>query len=112
MRSGATCPKYMKELVNPLALSFIYPFLQPINYDLINSLGLLIPLWVGEVKYLFLMPSSQQYLLKTLLSHWSPLSDMSVGGISNPVTIFFHTNFFASMFLMLDNGSASTHFVK
>ena len=52
------------------------------------------------MEYLFVMPRSQQYLLKALLSNCSLLSEMSVWGIPNQVTIFFQTNFLASASLI------------
>ena len=79
---------------------------------LILSLGLSISLEVAEVEYLFVIPKSQQYLLKALLSNWRPLSEIGVWGTPNRVTIFFQIKFLASTSLMLARGSASTHLVK
>ena len=59
-----------------------------------------------------MIPNSQQYLLKVLLSNWSPLSEMRVWRILNRVTMFFHTNLLTSTSLMFASSSASTHLVK
>ena len=75
----------------PFPLRFILPFFQPINYDFINCFRLPVSLWVSKVEYLFLIPSSPQYLLKALLSNWRPFSEIKVCGTSNLVTIFFQT---------------------
>ena len=59
-----------------------------------------------------MIPSLQQYLLKALLSNWSPLFEMRVRETLNRVTIFLQMNFLASASLMLANGLVSTHLVK
>ena len=105
-------PENVLQLFHPFTLNIVQPLLEFAHYDLINSLGLPIPLWIAEVEYLFLMPKSQQYLLKALLSNWRPLSVMRVWGIPNRVTIFFQTNLLASTSVIFANGSTSTHLVK
>ena len=44
------------------------------------------------MEYLFVIPKSQQYLLKALLSNCRTLSKIRVWGNPNWVTIFFQTN--------------------
>ena len=70
------------------------------------------PYGYAWVEYLFVMPRSQQYLLKALLSNYSPLSKIRVQGIPNRVTIFFQTTLLASTSLIFANGSVSTDLVK
>ena len=56
---------------------------------LLTALACPFPYGYAGVEYLFVMPRSQQYLLKALLSNCSPLSEMRVRGILNRTTIFF-----------------------
>ena len=94
----------------PLASSNL--FFSPLTITLLTASASPFPCGQARVEYLFLMLNSPQYLLKALISNWSPLSEIRVWGIPNLVTIFFHANFFASTSLILDNDSASTHFVN
>src|SRR6266702_2939836 len=83
-------------------------FLSPLTITLLTASACLLPCGYAGVEYLFLMPSSEQYSLKALLSNWSPLSETRARGIPNRVTIFFQTNFFTSTSRMFARGSAST----
>ena len=79
---------------------------------LLTALAYPFPCGYAGVEYLFVMPRSQQYLLKALLSNCSPLFEMKVRGILNRVTIFFQTNLFAYASLIFANDSVSTHLMK
>ena len=87
-------------------------FLSPLTMTLLTVSAYPFPYGYVGVEYLFVMSRLQQYLIKALLSNWSPLSEMSVWGIPNWVTIFFQTNLLASTSLIFANDSASTHLVK
>ena len=102
----------MWQLLNPFPLGVIQSFLKPIDDDFVGSFGLPVSLGISWVEYLFVIPSSEQYLLKALLSNWSSLSEIRVQGTLNRVTMFLQTNLLASTYLMLASGLASTHLVK
>ena len=70
-------------------------FLSPLTMTLLTTSACPFHCGYAEVEYLFVIPRSQQYFLKALLSNYSLLSEMSVWGIPNRVTIFFQTNFLA-----------------
>ena len=67
--------------------------------------------WFGDENW-FLIPRLEQKSLKPWLSNCRPFSDMIVLGIPNLQIMFFHTKFWIFASVMVDNASASTHFVK
>ena len=111
-RSSLVSPNDVWQLFQLFPFASSNLFLSPLTMTLLTASACPFPYGYAEVEYLFFMPRSQQYLWKTLLSNWSPLSEISVWGIPNRVTIFFQTNVLASTSLIFANGSASTHLVK
>ena len=53
-------------------------FLSPLTMTLLTVLACPFSFGYARVEYLFVMPRSQQYLLKALLSNYNPMSEMSV----------------------------------
>ena len=89
VRSSPVSPKDVWEPFHPFSLRIIQSLLKSTHYNLLTVLACSFPCGYAGVKYLFVMPRSQQYLLKAFLSNCSPLSEMRVRGILNRTTIFF-----------------------
>ena len=60
----------------------------------------------------FLIPRLKQKSLKLWLSNYYLLFDTIVRGVPNLQIMFFHTKLWIFALMMVDNASASTHFVK
>lgn len=70
-------------------------------------------IWVCVVDELrYLIPRSEQNLLKFVLSNCFPLSEMIVLRMPNRQTMHFHRKAFIFGSVMVVRGSASAYFVK
>ena len=102
----------MWQLFYPFPLSIVQTLLESTHYDLVNGLGLAIPLGIGWGRVSVLDSQVTAVSLERFAIELKTVVRDEVMRDSESGDNIFHTNFLASMSLMFAKGSTSTHLVK
>ena len=111
-RSSPVCPKDVWQLFYLFSLCDIQPLFKPTHYDLIDSFGLSIPLWICKggisicyVQVISIPPEGFAIKLKTIIRDECTRD-------SKPSDNIFQEKSLGIYILIFASGSTSTHLVK